>query len=113
MLGISSTPNSSDIYSVSCHVLKTVINQILDPLTVIINSCLAKGVFPECLKLARTIPILMKGEPSYMSNYCPISILPVLSKVLESVIKDQLLEFFKVITSWLAHSIVFVGINLR
>lgn len=26
--------------------------------TVVINSCLAKGVFPECLNLATTIPLL-------------------------------------------------------
>ena len=45
------------------------------------------------LKSALIIPIYKSGSRSLFSNYRPISILPVISKVLESVIYDQLLCF--------------------
>ncbi|XP_054267049.1 uncharacterized protein LOC128989202 [Macrosteles quadrilineatus] len=87
--------SSPDYYGISCHILKSIIHHIIDPLTELINLCLVKGVFPECLKIARTVPIHKKGDFSVISNYRPISILPVLSKILESIIKSQLLDYFE------------------
>lgn len=86
---------SPDYYGISCCVLKSIIDQILNPLTDLINLCLTRGVFPECLKIARTIPIHKKGDHRVISNYRPISILPVLSKILESIVKTQLLDYFE------------------
>jgi hypothetical protein len=34
------------------------------------------------------------SNPSYLSQFCPISILPVLSKVMESIVHKQLYSFF-------------------
>jgi hypothetical protein len=61
--------------------------KLLKPL---INDSLSLGIFPECLKTANVIPIFKKGELSNMNNYRPISLLPVLSKVFEKVLNNQL-----------------------
>ena len=55
--------------------------------------CLTKSTFPAVLKTALITPVYKAGSRSHFSNYRPISVLPVLSKVLESVMYDQLLCF--------------------
>ena len=41
------------------------------------------GIFPEDWKLANIVPIFKKGRRDFVENYRPISLLPVISKVLE------------------------------
>ena len=45
------------------------------------------------MKEARVIPVSKAGNPSVPSNYRPISILPAISKVLERIMYDRLLNF--------------------
>ncbi|XP_054289739.1 uncharacterized protein LOC129005016 [Macrosteles quadrilineatus] len=87
--------DSQDVNGISCSILKGIIHLICTPLTKLVNLCLLKGSFPDVLKVARTIPIFKKGDPSDPSNYRPISILPVFSKVLETVMKRQLVKYFE------------------
>lgn len=87
--------NSPDIYGVSCNVLKFVINEIASPLSSAINCCLRDGVFPNSLKIGRTVPVYKKGNAEEITNYRPISILPVLSKVIETTVKNQLCSYFE------------------
>ena len=82
--------NSSGYDSLSNKMLKKepyVFAKLLKPL---INESLDSGIFPECLKVAKVIPIFKKGEVDNLNNYRPISLLPVLSKVFEKVLNDKL-----------------------
>ena len=54
-----------------------------DALTDCINCCINDGVFPNELKLADVIPVHKGNESTCKENYRPISLLPVLSKVVE------------------------------
>jgi len=56
----------------------------------LINETLESNTFPDALKVAKVIPIFKKGDTTNLNNYRPISLLPVLSKVLEKVINKQL-----------------------
>ena len=53
------------------------------------------GFFPDRLKIAE-VPSLYKkkNDKKFIKNYRPISVLPVLPKVFETVICDQLCEYF-------------------
>ena len=62
-------------------------------LTECINECLHNNCFPDSLKLANVTPVFKKGDSTDKSNYRPISILPLLSKVFEKIIYDQLYEY--------------------
>ena len=44
------------------------------------------GIFPSSLKLGNITPIFKKDDPLDKSNYRPVSILPLLSKVYERII---------------------------
>ena len=63
-------------------------------ITHIINQSLHTGIFPDKLKLAKVIPVFKKGDRTKLDNYRPISILPVISKIFERTIFDQLYKHF-------------------
>ena len=58
-----------------------------------INDCLLKGSFPDSLKLANITPVHKKDESTDKENYRPVSVLPLLSKIFERLIYDQLHEY--------------------
>jgi len=53
---------------------------------------LAQGIYPERLKFSLIKPIYKSGDKSSLSNYRPISLLPVFSKILEKVIHKRLFD---------------------
>ena len=73
--------------------LKPVAELIAGPLTEIINSFIARSLFPEAWKVARITPIPKTNGPDIVSNMRPISILPVLSKVFERLVHHQVIKY--------------------
>ena len=59
-------------------------------LTDCINDALSYGIFPDSLKFANITSVYKKGEVTDKQNYRPVSVLPLLSRVFEKVIYDQL-----------------------
>ena len=59
----------------------------------IFNTSLMSNTFPEAWKKARLIPLKKKSAPSSPSDFRPIALLSFLSKVLEKLVHDQLLDF--------------------
>ena len=59
------------------------------PVSALCNLSISWGVFPSACKVAKLKPIFKKGKKIDPSNYRPISLLPVISKVIEKVIHDQ------------------------
>eukprot|EP00117_Sycon_ciliatum_P028991 scpid79624/ scgid23187/ Probable RNA-directed DNA polymerase from transposon X-element; Reverse transcriptase len=54
------------------------------------NASLAMGKVPMMLKLAHIRPIFKAGDPETAKNYRPISLLPVVSKILERIVHKRL-----------------------
>ena len=48
-----------------------------------------QGIFPDSRKIAKVTPILKSGAKDNVSNYRPISIFPVFSKVLERIMYNR------------------------
>ena len=71
-------------------VYKTLSYTIIPAMTIIINTCIKSSYFPARYKTALVTPKFKKGDVHDPSNYRPISSLPILSKVIESVINVQL-----------------------
>ena len=67
---------------ISTDVVKRVSDEIFVILKHIFNISLAKGVFPDKLKIAWVTPIFKKGNDTLVTNYRPISVLPFSSKLL-------------------------------
>lgn len=71
---------------VSTKMIKQLQNKISAPLSNWINEALVNGIFPNSLKIARITPIFKTGQKTCASNYRPISVLPIISKIFERVI---------------------------
>ena len=77
---------SSGYDEISNMLLKQLISVINLPLCIVINKSLFNGEFPDLMKLAKVIPLHKGGLKNIPDNYRPISLLPMLSKVLERVV---------------------------
>ena len=58
-----------------------------------INKAFNENKFPDTLKLSDIVPVFKKLDPADKTNFRPVSILPLLSKLLEKIIYDQLYEY--------------------
>ena len=57
------------------------------------NYTLKTGKFLDSLKNATITPVYKKDDPTDKVNYRPVSVLPLLSKIFEKVIYNQLREY--------------------
>lgn len=86
------TKSSSGHDEVPLKLIKYVGKSLLKPLLHLINSSLITGIFPDCLKISKVVPIYKKGERYEISNYRPVSILPSVSKIYERVMYNRLVD---------------------
>ena len=63
---------------------------IADCVTHLINLSIKSGVVPSEWKQAKVVPLFKSGNKDDLDNYRPISILPILSKILEKAVFHQL-----------------------
>lgn len=59
----------------------------------VFNEVIYTGQFPDCLKIARVIPVYKSGDPKDMNNYRPISTLSIMDKILEKLIVSRIVEY--------------------
>ena len=62
-------------------------------LTKCINKAFNENKFPDTLKLSDIVPVFKKLDPTDKTNFRPVSVLPLLSKVFEKIMYDQLYEY--------------------
>ena len=74
--------------------IKGVAREIARPLSAFFNYCMREGHYPECFKVAKVVPVYKGEDPTQFSNYRPVSVLPVLSQLLERVLQSRLEGFF-------------------
>ena len=79
--------------NINAKVLKSTYNAISEPLVHIVNLSLNQGLFPNELKLARVIPLCKNDNAVLVTNYRPVSVLTIFSKIFERIVYDRLLSF--------------------
>ena len=86
--------SSTGYYNISNKLIKHARTILVKPLTLLANQIIHTGKFPRQLKIARVKPLYKKRDESSFSNYRPISLLPSISKILEKVKAEQLVDYF-------------------
>jgi Reverse transcriptase (RNA-dependent DNA polymerase) len=91
IFGIKSSAIGLD--GISLRFVKMILPSILPCITHIFNTVLTTSTFPNTWKISKIIPIAKIKNPSVPGDYRPISILPSLSKALEILMKEQIMNF--------------------
>ena len=94
---IKSLPNktSSGWDGLNNKLIKSLCDVILVPLMQIINCSFHTGVFTDLMKMALVNPLYKSGSMVLCTNYSPISLLPVLSKIVEKAMHSRLYDFLQ------------------
>ncbi|KAG7296539.1 hypothetical protein JYU34_020328 [Plutella xylostella] len=93
ILGMKSNAKGMD--EISLDMIMLTLPQTLTVITKIINKSIQTKVFPEDWKTAKVKPIPKNSNPQSFKELRPISLLPILSKLLEKVVYDQLMKFLE------------------
>ena len=78
---------------IASNFLKIAFPVICNSICDIFNFSIFSASFPDSWKIARVAPIYKGGKPDNRSNYRPISVLPVVSRLFEKLIYDQLYQY--------------------
>ena len=88
--------SSTDSSGINIKMLKFVKYQIAKPLSHLFSLSISTGVFPAKLKLSKTIPIFKAGDHACCDNYRHISLLSSVSKVLEKIVANTLVNHLEI-----------------
>jgi ribonuclease P/MRP protein subunit RPP40 len=75
------------------RVLHDLSDALAEPLAMVFTSCLVEGVVPADWKRANVTPIFKSGSKGVPGNYRPVSLTCIVCKVMESVLRDSIVDF--------------------
>jgi hypothetical protein len=75
--------------------LKDCAKYISGPLYYVINLSIKSCTVPSLWKIAKIVPIYKSGNANLLENHRPISVLPVLSKIIERAVHKPLLDYLE------------------
>ena len=87
----SSTASGPDCILVV--VLKNCESELSYILAELFSMCLKESCFPDCWKVSRVVPVFKNVEKrSFAKNYCPVSLVSVVSKVFEKLVSNRIVD---------------------
>ena len=84
---------SPGVDGISPKILKETVEQISTPLAHAFNMSLQEGSVPLEWKEANIIPLFTKGSSNKSVIYWPVSLTSVIFKLLETIIRDHMMDF--------------------
>ena len=83
-------------YSVPIKLLKSRSKSASESLTLIVNDSFNKGIYSNKLKTAKVVALHKKGASDNPTNYRPISLLSIFSKIIGKLMYERLNEFLEI-----------------
>ena len=93
ILKAAQASKAAGIDNLSRRLLKDGAKFLSKPISGLYSLSITSGKFPDPCKVAKLKPLYKKGSVTEPCNYRPISLLPLISKVIEKVIHDQTSTF--------------------
>ena len=94
---LSSLKNSKSfgLDNIDTFSIKLAAPYIIPTLTHLVNISIVSKKFPLAWKKSKVVPLHKKGDPLSPKNFRPVSILPVVSKILEKAIHIQIIDYME------------------
>ena len=89
--------------NLSSHVLKECAVELAPSLACLFKRSFNSGCIPAQWKQGNVVPVHKKGDKSHVSNYRPISLLCIVSKIMEKYIYNQIIDSVKPLIHPLPH----------
>ena len=86
---------SSGIDMLSSRICKDAFVVLTDKLVHLFNCSLDAAIFPSAWKMAKVVPLFKGGDRCDVSNYRPVSLLPIPGKLLEKIVHRRITQFFE------------------
>ena len=77
---------STDMVKISSEVIAPILCRIS-------NLMLENGTYPDQMKIAKVIALFKGGDAKNIENYRPISLLPIINRILEKIIYNRIFKF--------------------
>ena len=77
---------AAGIDKISGKFLKDSANILAKPIANMCNISISSGLFPSNCKIAKLKPLYKKGSKTNPNNFRPISLLPLISKIIERIV---------------------------
>lgn len=90
-----SLKKATGVDNIPAKLLKLAAPYVSNVLAHICNLSLQKGIVPDEWKEARVTPIHKGGDQDDLNNFRPISVLPIISKVIERFVHDELYSYLQ------------------
>ena len=84
---------STGLDGISSRFLRDAFGAISSQLQFVMNMSINSSQVPDVLKSAKVVPVYKKDSKTELTNYCLVSILCSISKILERIVCDQVEEY--------------------
>ena len=88
-LDVNKCPGLDDMHPKLLFELR---EELIEPLTKLFSYSIKNGVVPLEWKEAGVVPLFKKGKKSEPENYRPVSLTSLICKIMESILKDSILD---------------------
>jgi hypothetical protein len=83
---------AADTFKIKPAIIKDLTPFLAPALTVLFNRAIDENQYPDALKITKVIEIYKNKKKIFPANYRPISLLPIIAKLLDTLINNQLME---------------------
>lgn len=93
LLSMPSRSNATGLDKIWAKRLRECSDLISNSLCLIFNCSIFTGISPDEWKCGKVLPLFEQGCRSELNNYRPISIIPIVGKVFERIVYDQVMTY--------------------
>ena len=87
---------SAGPYSIPIRLPKSLGKPVSEAFSLIVNDSFSNGTYPSKLKVGKVVALGKKGASDNSSNYRPISLLSVFSKIIGKLMHKKLYDFLEI-----------------
>ena len=94
------TDQATGLDEIPARILNECASVLCRPLCRILREIIAQCLWPQTLRFHNTAPLFKKGAVHNAANYRGLRLTPILSKVVERVLRTPLVAFFEAVDAY-------------